>query len=103
MSYGVMAEHYQLTEESVGFLEGHGVKFQHLFSSVKLFDPHGTNSEINKIGLLYYVDEKGDFNEPPFFPHKRIAQAVYNQLPVVDKLMIAEYIDVMENGEYDEL
>lgn len=97
-----MKNHYQLTDVAYAKLIGDKVTVKDLFKCVPLFDPYKTGCEINKVGLLYYVDQKGDFNTPPNFPHKKIARAIFDCLGIKDKIMVAEYIDYLENGDDDE-
>ena len=92
-----MKDHYQLSDESYRKLIESGVTVSDLVLSIQFFDPNKNGGEIGLLGLLYYVDSKGDFNEPPKFPHKRIASAIFGQLPIDQKIMVAEYIDDMEN------
>lgn len=92
-----MKEHYNFSDETYAALLKSGVKVKHLFKTVELFDPYKTGGEINFTGLLYYIDSKGDFDQPPNFPHKRIAKAFFNQLPIGEKIAAAEYIEWKEN------
>lgn len=95
-----MQDHYNLTDESYKELLDSGVTIKHMVKAVILFDPNDTKTEIGLTGLYYYVDSKGDFNTPPIFPHKKIAQALFNQLGIKDKIAVAEYIDDLEHGEF---
>jgi len=90
-------DHYQLTDESYSKLLSEKVTVVDLFKNIELFDPHGTGEPIDKVGLLYYLDKKGDFNTGAKFPHKKIALAIFDRLPIKDKIMVAEYIALMEN------
>jgi len=96
-----MQEHYQLSDEA--FLElQKKVTIAQMFKAIKHFDPFDTKAPINFLGLLYYVDSKGDFNMPPKFPHKIIALAVFDRLPIKEKIAVAEYIELHDN-DYVEL
>jgi len=88
-----MQEHYQLSDEAFTSLINE-VTIADLVNAVPLFDPYETQEPINKVGLLYYIDAKGDFRSPPLYlPHKKIAHAVYETLSDEDKLMVMMYID----------
>jgi hypothetical protein len=93
-----MKDHFQLSTKQYNTLIKQGVTVKDFFDSIPLFDPYKTGSEINKVGLLYYVDEKKDFNQPPFFPHKKIALAYFENLSIKEKILVAEYIDMQENN-----
>jgi len=95
-----MQEHYNLTDENYNTLINSGVTIKHFFSAIPLFDPNCTGVGIGLTGLYYYIDKKGDFNSPPIFPHKKIAQMLWKQLVIKDKIAVAEYIDDMERGEF---
>jgi len=97
-----MKDHYQINDLAWTELQKHGIVQKDLLKFIKLFDPNYSESEITKVNLMYYVDSKGDFSEPPFFPHKRIAKAVFDSLDTREKLDIMEYIDYLENGDDDE-
>jgi len=94
-----MQSHYGLSDEAYSNLIASGVTFADMFKAVKFFDPIGSGLELTKVNLMYYVDAKGDFNDPPRLPHKKIASAFFESLPIKDKIEIAEYIDYLENGE----
>ena len=97
-----MKDHYQLTDESYEELLSQSVTVKDMYNAIPLFDRDGNGLEIGIIGLLHYVDKKGDFNSKPIFPHKRIATAIFNQLAIKDKIMVAEYIELAENN-YEEV
>ena len=88
-----MKDHYGFSDDAYDALIKSGVTVKDLFRAVSLFDPYDSGAEINLTGLLYYVDKKGDFNEPPLLPHKKIAKAFWEQLPIREKIAVAEYID----------
>ena len=88
-----MKEHYGFSDEEYNKLIESGVTIRDLFKAVPLFDPYGSGEPINFTGLLYYIDAKGDFNEPPKLPHKKIATAFFNGLPIKERIAAAEYID----------
>jgi len=98
-----MKDHYRLNSEQYENLMNNNVTVVHMFKAMQLFDPNKTGAEVGLVGLLYYVDSKGDFESPPNFPHKKIAKAVFNMLEIKDKIMVAEYIEDSENNfEEDE-
>lgn len=96
-----MFDHYGLSEEQSEKLTKQGVTIKHLFNSVKLFDPHGSEAELGgnaTVPLMHYIDKKGDFNQPPHkFPHKLIAKAMFENLDIHGKIAIAEYADWAEH------
>lgn len=98
-------DHYKLDSKQYDKLMDNGVTVVQMFKAMPLFDPYKTGTEVGLVSLLYYVDAKGDFNSPPKFPHKKIAKAVFEMLPIKDKILVAEYIEDSENnfeGEDDE-
>lgn len=96
----IMQEHYNFSDAEYDSLLDDGVTIADLFKSVKLFDPYKTMAPIAYVSLFLYVDEKGDFNKPPIFPHKKIAQALFDKLAIKEKCELAEYIEDLEQGEF---
>ena len=90
-----MRDHYGLSREAYDKLLKEGVTIKAMFKAVPLFDTLGTGKPITKINLYYLIDKKGDFMEPPFYPYKKIARAVFDQLGIKDKIQVAEYADEM--------
>lgn len=101
-----MYDHYGLSEDQWKSLQKKGVTIKDLFESVKLFGPKDGNPEAECAGvmsLFHYVDYKGDFSQPPkTLPHKLIAQAVFENLEIKEKISVAEYIELAENGYEEE-
>ena len=97
-----MKDHYKLDSKQYDKLMSDGVTVTQMFKAMPLFDPNKTGTEVGLVSLLYYVDLKGDFESPPKFPHKKIAQAVFNMLGIKDKILVAEYIEDSENNFEDE-
>jgi len=100
-----MQQHYCLTDEEYKKLIDNGVTISDLYNNVQLFDKNGSQEPISKIGLYYYIDQKGDFNSPPInLKHKQIARAVFNSLNITatEKLQILEYIEDAINDFKDE-
>jgi hypothetical protein len=96
-----MQKHFGLTDEEYKKLTGNGITIADLYNNVQFFDKNGSGEPISKIGLYYYIDQKGNFNSPPInLKHKQIARAVYNSLnlPAGEKLQILEYLDFAENN-----
>jgi len=96
-----MQDHYQLSDEVYAKLLKKKVTVTHMFRAIPLFDPNDCGEPIDKVGLMYYVDEKGDFESKPLLPHRRIAQAVFDRLPIMDKIAVAEYVELVENNYED--
>lgn len=92
-----MQEHFNLSNEAFSRLLKQKVTVKDFYRTAKLFDPFHLDADVSKIGLLYYIDEKGDFDKPPSFPHKKIAKAFSETLNIFDQCMIAEYIELQEN------
>ena len=88
-----MKDHYQLSDDNYQKLIDDGVTVEQMFKAMPLFDPNSKGVEVGFLSLVYYIDNKGDFNSPPFFAHKKIAQIVFDQLPIKEKIFVAEYID----------
>lgn len=88
-----MKEHYNISDSEFKKLLSTGVTQLDLLKSVKFFDPHGSQAPLTKVSLMYYVDQFGDINSPPFPVHKRIARAMLNSLPNKEKMEIFEYMD----------
>lgn len=93
-----MKDHFNLSDKAYKQLLKEKVTIKDFFKTAKLFDPENVGAGATKVGLLYYIDKKGDFNQPPKFSHKRIALAVFESLNIKDQIMVAEYIEVMENN-----
>jgi hypothetical protein len=96
-----MRDHFSLSKEAYESLIKNKVTVTDLFRSIKLFDPYDTGAPINFVGLMYYVDKMGDFEQPPLFVHKKIAKAFWEGLPIKQKIAIAEYIEDSENDFED--
>lgn len=93
-----MCKHYGFDVEAVKTKKITG---KDLFKSVPLFDPYKVGCSIGLLELLYYIDVKKSFFNGPQFPHKKIAQLVFEKLTSKEKLMVAEYIDFAENDYND--
>lgn len=94
-----MKEHYGMSDVSYNNLKKGGVTEKQFFDAIKLFDPNRSMAKISYISIFYYIDQKGDFNKPPFFPHKKIAKAVYECLSPSEKMNVLKYLDDINDGE----
>ena len=92
-----MKEHFGLTDKIYNELLKSGVTVSQMFKAIPLFDPNKSDCEISKVSLMYFMDQKGSFNKPPFFPSKKIAQAVFKTLSSKEKIEILEYEELTEN------
>ena len=88
-----MKEHYQINDIEYTKLS-QTVSIERQFKSIPLFEEAG-----GKLGLMYYIDKFGDFNEGNEL-HKRIARAIFNSLDIKDKLEIDTYLSwEIEDGQ----
>ena len=88
-----IAFHYGITDNIYqDLLVAKGIKPIDFLTYLPLFDPDGTYTPLSKIHLLYYLDQFGNFDEPPLVPHKRIAKAIFDNLDIKDKFEIIAYI-----------
>jgi len=93
---------YNLSQKSYDSLIKSGVTITQMFKATKLFDPYGQIESVGVIGLLYYLDNKKTIQSGSKFPHRTIAQAVFNTLSIKDKIAVAEYEELVENNFEDE-
>jgi len=93
-----MFDHYGLTEIQFKKLEKQGVTLGDLFKSVPLFDPAKTGEVLSQINLYHYIDLKGNFNDPPFTAHKKIAKAMFENLSNKEKLNVLGYLEAKEDN-----
>ena len=94
-----MQQHYNIDDESYKKLLKDGVTIANLFKSIPIFDPHKSGAELgNKTSLFYYLDDKKTIENGKPFPHRKIARAIFNMLPIMDKIAVAEYEEYVENG-----
>ena len=88
-----IAFHYNITDEVYqDLLVVKGIKPIDFLNYLKLFDPELTHKPLSKVSLMYYVDQIGNFDEPPITPDKQIARAVFDSLNTQDKFEIISYI-----------
>lgn len=97
-----MQEHFRFSDKQMANLATKKICMTDLYKFAKNFDPSGNMLEIGKMNLYAYIDKKGDFMEGPSFKTKHICMEIFENLDVMDKCEIAEYIDYLENGEDDE-
>jgi len=94
-----MKTHYGFTDEAYKALLKSGVTEKDLYKSIVLFDPEKSGEPMSQVNLFYYVDEKGNFNDPPHnIAHKKIAKALFERLPIKEKIAVSEYLESWENG-----
>lgn len=91
-----MKDHYKFSDSQIENLHKIGVMSTDLFKAIKLFDPHNSGEPISFVNLLLYIDEKGNFNDPPKNSHKKIAKQVYENLTRKEKLSVMQYLDDYE-------
>jgi hypothetical protein len=97
-----MQAHFQLSGESYKTLQKVGITDKVLFKSIWYFDPNGDGEPLSQISLFHYVDKHGDFNDLSKEPHRLIARELYKNLPVKEKIALAEYIESWENDFEDD-
>lgn len=94
-----LQEHYNLSAAQCSSLSKVGVQQIDLFRNIKFFDPHDSKAPISKINLLYYLDNQGDFQQPPLVSHKLIAKEIFETLTSKEKLEVLSYLDYINNGD----
>ena len=94
-----MQEHFNFTDEQFKKLLGDGVTVTHLFKFARDWDFSGKELPVTDLHLLYYIDEKGDFNQPPHLPSKKIARAIFNKLTTKEQMYILQYIEWSEEED----
>lgn len=97
----MIIDHYGFSSEEISALKKIGVTEKILFTNIKKFDPAGTGEPISFVCIFHYIDEYGNFNDPPFTPDKKIAKALYNKLKAWQKRQICEYLESWENDFED--
>lgn len=97
-----MQAHYQLSDKAYKSLQSAKITDMVLFKCISFFDPNGDGEPISQISLFHYIDRHGDFNDLHKEPHRLIARAIYEDLPVKEKIAIAEYIESWENDFEDD-
>jgi hypothetical protein len=97
-----MQTHYGFTDQQIKTLAKSGVGVKELYSVVKLFDPDETGEPISQINLYYYIDTKGNFNDPPANSHKKIALEIFNNLSNREKMNVLKYLEDLDNNFEDE-
>ena len=94
-----MKDHYNLDDKSYENLLKNKVTVVDLFKSIKIFDPHGSGAELgNKTALFYYLDDKKTIETGKAFPHRKIAQTIFEMLDIQDKIAVAEYEEYVSDG-----
>lgn len=90
-------DHYNIPVSTYEDLLKSGVEPVHFIRYLNLFDPNETKVPLSKINLLYYIDNKGSFDEPPLVPHKRIAKAIFNNLQTDEQIEVMQYSIYIED------
>jgi hypothetical protein len=91
--------HYNINDEQKNILISKNITDIDLLNCLKVFDPNETNCELNKTCLMYYMDERGDFQEDNLTKPGLIANAVYESLSDQDKIEIFMYLEFIEENE----
>jgi len=92
-----MKEYFNLTEEQYNALKNKGITDVDFFNAIPIFKAEG--GVVSKICLCHYADSFGDFIERSQGKYDLIANAVFDNLPVIDKIELAEYIEFITEGE----
>ncbi len=95
-----MQRHFNFTDEQMTELKKQKITEAQLFKFAKDFDPTGAMVEIGVVNLLTYIDKKGDFTQKPLFQTKIICNAVFENLGIIDKIAVHEYIADLEDGVF---
>lgn len=95
-----MKDHYRLSDAGYAELLSAGITVADLFKSVGAF--HATESPVSTVNLLLYIDTFGGQWVDGKIARKtdQIAAVVFNELPIADKIQVAEYAEGHENGEW---
>lgn len=88
-----MHEHYNISDAEWEKLQERGVTIKDLFQSLHYFVPKGSEAPVSPVCLMLYYDNHGDFRRPPYFPHKKIAEAIFNCLETKEKFALLRYMD----------
>jgi len=94
-----MQEHYHLSDASFAALSSSGITARDLYLTAQLLDPYNKGVEASVLGLLYYIDAKGDFRSKPQFPHRKIVSAFFETLTTKEKMFIFDYIEMEDEDD----
>lgn len=67
-----------------------------LLNNLKFFDPNNTECKLTKLSLMYYMDQRGDFQDDNITKPGLIANAIFESLDDVDKIDIFRYTEFLE-------
>lgn len=92
-----MKQYFNLTDVQYDALKNQGISDLDFFNAIPIFKAEG--GQVSKINLYYYADTHGDFIEREGSKNDLIANACFNNLPIKDKIELAEYIEFIIEGE----
>lgn len=85
-----MWNHFGLSQEQ--FVDLNCTEME-MLKCVRVFDPNNNQLPIGKLGLMYFIDARGDFTEGfKFDLEQRIAKAIFDNLPSDEQLEILAYL-----------
>ena len=95
-----MKDHYRLSDAEFAGLMAADVTVADLYKSVSVF--HAQEAPVSMLSLLLYIDSFGGHWVDGTITRKsdQIAAAVFECLPISDKIQVAEYAEGHENGEW---
>lgn len=93
-----MQDHFGLTDQQMAELASKNITIADMYHAVPLFKAQIAN--VSMVSLMYYIDTHGDFTEREV-PSKIdiIANMVLTNLPVLQQIAVAEYIEVICDGQ----
>jgi hypothetical protein len=97
-----MKNHYRFTDAQMAELAKKKITEMDLFKMIKLFDPEGSGETLSQVNLYYYIDEHGNYNDPPVKPHKIVARMFFDNLGIKQKIAVSEYLESWEEDFEDE-
>jgi len=95
-----MQEYLNLTDSQMKTLKKQRVSTANLFNFAKKYSVNDKQESFSFINLFYVVDDIGDFTQPPHLPSRKIARELFNNLDIKEQIMLGEYIEAQEDGEF---
>lgn len=95
-----MQEHFNFTNAQMEALSSEGVTVKQLYEWARNYSIQGSDEKMSYVNLFYYVDKKGDFNELPELPSKKIARMLFENLEIKQKIELSEYISDLEEKQF---
>ena len=95
-----MQEHFNFSDKQMKLLAKQGVSTTNLFNFARKYGIGNNEEAFTFINLYYVVDDLSDFNLPPHLPSRRIARELFNNLDIKEQIMLGEYIEAKEDGEF---